>query len=105
MDLAEQDRVERAKLLKPFADVRVQRLVQALLRGEKCTHELAEYTLIPQSTVSYQMKMLCESGFVKRRRDGKWTYYGLCPEGVTALKEELEHMVQVCDRCLNSMKR
>ena len=105
MDLAEQDRIERAKLLKPFADVRVQKHIQLLMRGERCTHELAEKTYIPQSTVSYHMNILCESGFVERRRDGKWTYYRLCREGVEALKAELEHMVQECDECLDLMQR
>lgn len=105
MDLPEQDRAERAKLLKPFANVRVQKHVQLLMRGERCTHELAEKASIPQSTVSYHMKILCESGLVKRRRDGKWTYYRLCREGVEALKAELERMAQECEQCLNLMQR
>ena len=105
MDCAEQDRIDRAKLLKPFVDVRLQKIIQVLMRGERCTHELAEKTFIPQSTVSYHMKILCDSGVVKRRRDGKWTYYRLCPEGVEVLKAELEHMVKICDWCLNTIER
>ena len=105
MDRAEQDRIDRAKLLKPFVDVRLQKLIQVLMKGEQCTHELAEKSCIPQSTVSYHMKSLCDSGVVKRRRDGKWTYYHLCPEGVAVLKAELEHMVQICEWCLNTIER
>ena len=87
-------REERARLLRPLGDARGQILLEALSKkGELCTHELAEYTNIPQSSVSYHMKILCDSGLVKRRRDGKWTYFRLCPIGTEALREELMYIL------------
>ena len=35
----------------------------------------------PQSSLSYHMKILCESGIVTGRECGKWTYYQISPEG------------------------
>ena len=34
-----------------------------------------------QSAVSYHMKILCQSGIVLSRQEGKWTYYWLSPTG------------------------
>lgn len=36
---------------------------------------------ISQSTLSHHMKILCESGVVKNRKEGKWTYYSISNEG------------------------
>ena len=37
---------------------------------------------ISQSTLSHHMKILCESGVVKKRKEGKWTYYSISKCGL-----------------------
>lgn len=36
---------------------------------------------MPQSSLSYHMKILCESGIVTGREDGKWTHYRISRQG------------------------
>ena len=42
-----------------------------------------------QSAVSYHMKILCESGIVASRQEGKWTHYRLSDTGRGAAAELL----------------
>ncbi len=46
---------------------------------------------LTQSGLSYHMKILCESGIVSSRQEGRWIYYQLNPSGrdlaLTLLKE------------------
>jgi len=52
---------------------------------------LTEQLDMPQSSLSYHMKILCESEVVKSRPEGKWTYYKISEKGggeaMTLLKE------------------
>ena len=43
---------------------------------------LNEELMLPQSTLSYHMKILCESGVVEGRQEGKWTHYSISKEGI-----------------------
>jgi len=53
-----------------------------LLRsGEKCACALIEQLDMPQSSLSYHMKILCESGIVDSRPEGKWMYYKISEKG------------------------
>ena len=70
-----------ARIFKALSDPRRVRIVKLLQGGEKCACELIEKMGMPQSTLSYHMKVLCRSGIVKRREEGKWTYYRVCPTG------------------------
>lgn len=42
---------------------------------------LIESLCIGQSSLSYHMKILCESGIVESRQEGKWTYYSINKKG------------------------
>jgi hypothetical protein len=54
-------------------------LAVALLqrRKELCACEIQAATGLTHATVSHHMGVLVEAGFVRSRRDGKWTYYRL----------------------------
>lgn len=86
---------ERAKVFKAFCDERRQRILELLQRGEQCACKLIEGTGMPQSTLSYHMKILCESGIVKGREVGKWTHYRIDPEGSSAAMELLRQITAV----------
>ena len=72
---------ERAKVFKALCDARRQRIVELLHGGEKCACVLMEEMGMPQSSLSYHMKILCESGIVTSREEGKWTHYQISRQG------------------------
>lgn len=69
------------KIFKALCDEKRLRIIERLKSGEKCACDLIEYMNIGQSALSYHMKILCESGIVVSRQDGKWTHYRLSKEG------------------------
>lgn len=83
-----------AKIFKAFCDEN-RLLILAMLRsGEKCACKLLEELKISQSTLSHHMKILCDSGIVSPRREGKWTHYSLNAEGSRTAKERLEKLTE-----------
>lgn len=70
-----------AKIFKALCDEKRLAILQLLKSGEKCACVLIEQMKIGQSALSYHMKVLCESGIVTSRQEGKWTHYRLSPEG------------------------
>lgn len=75
------DYEQSAKVFKALCDERRLRILDLLKSGEKCTCVLTEQMGMPQSSLSYHMKILCESGIVVGREDGKWTHYKICDSG------------------------
>jgi ArsR family transcriptional regulator len=71
-----------AKIFKALCDEKRLRILDLLQSGEKCVCALNEELGLPQSTLSYHMKILCESGVVNGRQEGKWTHYSISKEGV-----------------------
>ena len=55
--------------------------MELLQGGEKCACVLIEEMGMPQSSLSYHMKILCESGIVTSREEGKWTHYQISRQG------------------------
>ena len=64
----------RARVFKALCDERRQRILELLHGGEKCACVLMEEVGMPQSSLSYHMKILCDSGIVESREEGKWTH-------------------------------
>jgi ArsR family transcriptional regulator len=52
-------------------------IMKLLSEGEDCACNLLEKLSITQSTLSHHMRILCESGLVSVRKDGKWSHYSL----------------------------
>ncbi len=72
---------EQAKRFKAFCDENRLKIIHLLQDGEKCACELIECLDMGQSTLSYHMKILCESGVINSRQDGKWMHYSISAEG------------------------
>ena len=68
---------KNAMVFKAFCDERRLRILDLLRGGEKCTCVLIEEMDMPQSSLSYHMKILSDSGLVNARRDGAWMRYTL----------------------------
>ena len=78
-------------VFKALCDDKRLRILELLRSGEKCACHITDELDIAQSGLSYHMKVLCDSGLVKSRQEGKWTYYKIDLEGSknaqTLLKE------------------
>lgn len=72
---------KQAKVFKAFCDEKRLQILELLQDGEKCACILVDELDMAQSTLSYHMKILCESGIVDSRKDGKWTHYKISKEG------------------------
>ncbi|MGN0968468.1 MAG: ArsR/SmtB family transcription factor, partial [Oscillospiraceae bacterium] len=70
-----------AGVFKAFCDENRIRILKLLQTGEKCACVLLDDLQITQPTLSHHMKILCDSGVVVGRREGKWTHYSISPEG------------------------
>lgn len=78
-----------AKVFKALCDSNRLMIIEMLQSGEKCACKILEDLNIAQSTLSHHMKILCESGFVDSRRDGKWMHYSLNKQGFETAKNIL----------------
>ncbi len=68
---------ETAKVFKALCNPNRLAVLQLLRNGEKCACVLLERLELTQSGLSYHMKILCDSGLVASRQEGKWTHYRL----------------------------
>ena len=82
-----------AALFKAFGDENRIRILKLLGTGEKCACKLLEELNISQPTLSHHMKILCDAGIVVSRREGKWTYYAICCEGVKQTRQILQNLL------------
>lgn len=83
---------EQAKVFKALCDPKRLAILEQLRSGEKCACVLLEPLDLTQSGLSYHMKILCDSGIVVSRQEGKWTHYRLSEAGrnyALALLKEL----------------
>lgn len=83
---------EIATIFKAFCDENRIRILLLLLDGEKCACRLLEEMNITQPTLSHHMKILCDSGIVVGRKDGKWIHYSLSDEGIEKAQKFLEFL-------------
>lgn len=72
---------ENARVFKALCDEKRLMILELLRSGEKCACVLLEQLDIGQSTLSYHMKILCDSGIIDCRQEGKWTHYKLSERG------------------------
>lgn len=79
-----------ALICRALGDANRLQIVQMLSDGEKCGCKLLEKFEITQPTLSHHMKILCECGLVETRKEGKWSYYSLHCEYLSAFKKFIE---------------
>lgn len=91
---------------KAMSDETRLKIIDMLSCGEMCACDILEEFHISQSTLSYHMKILSESGLVNAVRDGAWMRYTLNKEkidkviaffiNITSDKEDC-----ICKKCKN----
>ena len=72
---------ETAKVFKALCDPKRLAILEQGRKGEKCACVLQGPMDLTQSGLSYHMKILCDSGLVVSRQEGKWTHYRLSEAG------------------------
>lgn len=102
----ETDAKRAAVIFKAFCDENRVKILQMLTSGEKCACKLLEDMNITQPTLSHHMKILCDSGIVEGRKDGKWMYYSISKTGVAAAQQYLDMLTNAentnracCEEC------
>jgi len=81
-----------AHMFKALGDptrVRLLSLIAAHANGEACICDLTEPVGLSQPTVSHHMKQLVDAGLVTREQRGKWAYYRVVDETLSALADAL----------------
>jgi ArsR family transcriptional regulator len=82
------DAEQLAHTFKALGDptrVRLLSLIAAHDGGEACICDLIEPVGLAQPTVSHHMKQLADAGLVTREQRGKWAYYRIVTDALTAL--------------------
>ncbi|MHC1719913.1 MAG: ArsR/SmtB family transcription factor [Clostridiaceae bacterium] len=72
-----QSYAEYGAIFKAISDETRLKIIDMLSCGEMCACDILEEFSISQSTLSYHMKILSESGLVNADRDGAWMRYTL----------------------------
>lgn len=85
---------EDARKIKALADENRLAIMMSLQQKEKCACYLLEELKISQSTLSHHMKLLCDSGLVDYRKEGKWMHYSLSQDGVKAFREMIDGYIR-----------
>ena len=83
-----------ARKFKALADENRLAILMSLQQKEKCACYLLEELNISQSTLSHHMKLLCDSGLVDYRKEGKWMHYSLSEEGINAFREMIDGYIR-----------
>ena len=93
------DERKTAVVFKAFCDENRIRILKLLCSGEKCACKLLEEMSISQPTLSHHMKILCDSGIVVGRKEGKWMHYSISAEGVQLAEALLAGLTTVDPVC------
>ena len=95
------DEKRTAMIFKAFCDENRIRIVKLLRTGEKCACKLLEEINVTQPTLSHHMKILCDSGIVVGRKEGKWMHYSISAEGAKVAADCLKELTSFECGCEN----
>lgn len=87
-----EDYQRESRVFKALSDPKRLAILAQLRSGEKCACVLQQPMELTQSGLSYHMKILCDSGLVESRQEGKWMHYRLSLSGREAAVELLRSL-------------
>ena len=90
---------QNALLFKALGDKNRLQIVDMLSCGEKCGCHLLERFNITQPTLSHHMKILCDSGLVNAKKNGKMIMYSLNSRSIEGFKRCLCYITRNPDDC------
>lgn len=80
---------ELIKATKALSDETRLRMLNLLCERECCVCEVMQALAISQTRASRNLKILCDAGFLKLRKNGLWAYYSLDEEGTRGYLSKL----------------
>lgn len=93
------DERKTAAVFKALCDENRIRILKLLTGGEKCACKLLDELSVTQPTLSHHMKILCDSGIVSGRKEGKWMYYSISEQGAENARKLLRELSRVFCCC------
>lgn len=91
------DNKKMAAMFKAFCDENRLHILDLLRDGERCACSILDEMQITQPTLSHHMKILCDSGVVVGRKEGKWMHYSISEDG-------LENVMNYLNELMNNTK-
>ena len=88
------DEQKTATIFKALCDENRIRILKLLCSGEKCACKLLEEMSISQPTLSHHMKILCDSGIVEGRKEGKWMHYSISQDGLENVRNYMDELMK-----------
>lgn len=82
-------------VFKAFCDENRIKILMLLADGEKCACKLLEEMNVTQPTLSHHMKILCDSGIVVGRKEGKWMHYSISSDGAETAKKYIDELINL----------
>lgn len=95
------DEKKTALIFKAFCDENRIRILKMLTSGEKCACKMLDELNVTQPTLSHHMKILCDSGVVVGRKEGKWMHYSISAEGSGIAADCLKELTSTPCECKN----
>ena len=95
-----EDYMRYTKVFKALGDSNRAMIVDMLSCGELCACMILEKFEMSQSTLSHHMKLLCECGLVRGRKEGKWTYYSLDTDTINSAKQFFGDITSNKENCI-----
>mgnify|MGYP002410178113 FL=1 len=80
--------------MKALSDDTRTKILEMISYEELCACKILEEFNITQPTLSYHMKILCESGLVNGRKDGIWTKYSIDKDNFENLQNFIDSIAQ-----------
>ena len=90
-----------AIIFKAFCDENRLQILDLLRDGEKCACRLLDEMQITQPTLSHHMKILCDSGVVIGRKEGKWMHYSISKDRLNEIKLCLDYFSANSDETIS----
>src|SRR5262249_54044078 len=78
---------EAASWFRALGDETRLQIIDSLSDGEECVCDLTDLLATKQSLLSFHLKTLKDAGIINDRRDGRWVYYSLNPNGLELLEQ------------------
>ena len=88
------DNKKTAAMFKAFCDENRVQILDLLRDGERCACSILDEMQITQPTLSHHMKILCDSGVVVGRKEGKWMHYSISEDGLEHVMHYLEELMK-----------
>ncbi|YCA12272.1 metalloregulator ArsR/SmtB family transcription factor [Bacillus sp. AK128] len=77
------------KQFKALADQKRLQILNILTeKGSVCVCDMTEFIEMPQSKLSYHLKILLDANMIHKKTEGTWSYYSLNQEEVSHLLSE-----------------